>query len=198
MRFRAVAPLVASAALAGCGGGSGGTPSASTTAKSSPSTAARCARIPAKTVQGIVARADPAPAPKLRASTAGTPQLLQCHFNANGVKVGVTLDQAQNNRQRFDNRVTEMSQFSTGRPATLPRPVHGVGDAKSGDEGAQWIPALDQLLAYRPGAYLIVDFTAGKASDTANRNGAAELGRRAFTVLPRAHGTNRRVQRPTG
>ncbi len=112
---------------------------------------------------------------------------------------GVSLDRAQNNRQRFDNRIVEMTQFSNASPATRPRPVPGVGDAASGNEGAQWIPALDQLLAYRPGQYLIVDFTAGKARDVANRERRGRP-RPAGVPAPAAARTasNRRVQRPTG
>jgi hypothetical protein len=79
-----------------------------------------------------------------------------------------------------------MTQFSTGRPETFPRPVKGVGDPKSGDEGAQWIPALHQLLAYRPGRYLIVDFVVNGASNAADRAGAADLARLAFPRLPRS------------
>jgi hypothetical protein len=197
MRLRLVAPLTASVALASCGGGSSGTPSASTGAASGPSPTALCARIPTSKAQRFVSEADPK-APHLRRSAGGTPRLLQCHFTAKGVKVGVTLDRAQNNRQRFDNRVVEMTQFSDTNPATRPRPVKGVGDAASGDEGAQWIPAYDQLLAYRPGQYLIVDFTAGDAPDSTNRDGAAALARLSFPLLPRGHGINRHVQRPTG
>lgn len=199
MRLRFVAFLTASAGLAACGGGSSGTTHpGSTSAASTPSPAALCARIPTSKVQRLVLRADPK-APSLRRSAGGTPRLLQCHFTANGVKAGVTLDRAQNNRQRFDNRITEMTQFSTNNPSTRPRPVRGVGAASSGDFGAEWIPAYDQLLAYRPGQYLIVDFSAGKAPDSANRAGAASLAKLAFPLLPRAaQGTNRRVQRPTG
>jgi hypothetical protein len=198
MRLRFVVPLIAPVALAACGGGSSGTHGGSTAAASTPRPAALCARIPTGRVQRIVSRADPK-AQGLRRSAGGTPRLLQCHFTAQGVKLGVTLDRAQNNRQRFDNRVVEMTQFSATNPSTRPRPVAGVGDAASGNEGAQWIPAYDQLLAYRPGQYLIVDFSAGAAPDAANRDGAASLGRLAFPLLPRApQGTNRRVQRPTG
>jgi hypothetical protein len=194
-RLRALVLLGAAIALASCGGGSGG---ATSSEKPGPAPAALCARIPLPAVERLVDRADPRKAPPLQRSAAGTERLLQCHFTAKGVKVGVSLDRAQNNRQRFDNRITEMSQFSTNQPATLPRPVRGVGDPRTGNFGAEWIPALEQMLAYRPGAYLIVDFSAGEASDTANRNGAADLGRLSFAVLPRAHGTNKRVQRPTG
>ena len=195
MRPALLIPLAALVA-AGCGGTDG---ASTKPARAGPSAAALCARIPLPAVQTLVDQADPRPAPRLRRSASGTPRLLQCHFDASGVKVGVTLDRAQNNRQRFDNRITEMSQFSTTRPSTLPRPVPGVGDPASGNEGAQWIPALDQLLAYRPGQYLIVDFTAGGAGDRANRGGAADLAGLAFPRLPRAaQGTNRRVQRPTG
>ncbi len=202
MRIAALLSLTALVA-AGCGGSDGATTSGvgatATSTPAGPSAAAPCARIRLSAVQRLVDQADPQPAPRLRRSASGTSRLLQCHFNARGVKVGVALDRAQNNRQRFDNRITEMSQFSTTRPSTLPRPVPGVGDAASGNEGAQWIPALDQLLAYRPGQYLIVDFTAGNAGDRANRDGAADLARLAFPLLPRAaQGTNRHVQRPTG
>jgi hypothetical protein len=198
MRLRLVIALIASVAVAACGSGSSGTHAGTTGAASTPSPAALCARIPTSKVQRLVLRADPR-APHLRRSAGGTPRLLQCHFTAHGVKVVVTLDRAQNNRQRFDNRVVEMTQFSATNPSTRPRPVAGVGDAASGNEGGQWIPAYDQLLAYRPGQYLIVDFSAGAAPDSANRDGAASLGRLAFPLLPRAaQGTNRRVQRPTG
>jgi hypothetical protein len=192
MRVATLSVLIAGAALAGCGGGSSPRQTGS-------SAASLCARVPIAAVEHLVATADPKPPPKLRRSARGTQLLVQCGFGAPGVKVGVSLDRANNNRQRFDNRVTEMSQFSTYRPSTRPRPVPGVGDAAAGDEGAQWIPAPDQLLAYRPGQYLIVDFTAGGATDAANRRGAAAVARLAFARLPRGHGINRRgAPTPTG
>jgi hypothetical protein len=61
-----------------------------------------------------------------------------------------------------------------------------VGDARAGDEGAQWIPALHQLLAYRPGRYVIIDFFVRGASNAADRTGAADLARLAFPRLPRS------------
>jgi len=94
--------------------------------------------------------------------------------------------------------VVEMTQFSNARPATRPRPVPGVGDPNSGNEGAQWIPALDQLLAFRPGRYLIVDFSVQGASDDANRAGAAALARLAFPVLPGVKGAGRQRPSPGG
>jgi hypothetical protein len=178
--------------LVGCGGGE--TTDTAATA-SAPSPTAVCARIPVKSGERLVDRAGPGRAPALRRSAHGTAQLVKCSFPAKGVHLDLNLDLAPNSRQRFDNRVMEMTQFSIGRPATLPRPVPGVGDPSSGNEGAQWIPALDQLLAYRPGRYLIVDFSVESAPDSANRHGAAALARLAFPLLPRSRHAN--AQRPT-
>src|SRR4051794_24842009 len=177
MRVTTLSVLIAGGALAGCGGGS-------RPGENGAGSASLCARVPIAAVEHLVATADPKAPPKLRRSARGTQLLVQCGFRAAGVKVGVSLDRANDNRQRFDNRVTEMSQFSTYRASTRPRPVPGVGDAAAGNEGAQWIPALHQLLAYRPGQYLIVDFAAGGAADPANRNGAAALARLSFRRLP--------------
>jgi hypothetical protein len=179
--------------LAGCGGGGDSTSASSGAA--APSPAAVCAKVAANAVARIVDRASPHTAPALRRSAHGTAQLVKCAFSGGGVHVDLNLDLAANSRQRFDNRVTEMTQFSTDRPSTRPRPAPGVGDPASGNEGAQWIPALDQLLAFRPGRYLIVDFTVRGASDHANRAGAAALARLAFPLLPRAANAN--SQRPT-
>ena len=194
--------LAIATVLAGCGGGgsdtgsSTGEGSAGTTAAASgPSPATVCARVPVKRVQSIVDRASGGSAPTIHASADGTSQLVKCSYKARGADVDLNLDLAPNSNQRFDNRVVEMTQFSTNRPSTRPRPVNRVGDPRSGDNGAQWIPALDQLLAFRPGRYLIVDFTAHSAPDAANRAGAAALARLAFPVLPRAQGAG--SQRPT-
>jgi hypothetical protein len=187
--------------LAGCGGGgdstSGPSSASAGSADSGPSPATVCAKVQTKPVTQIVERAG-AQAPALRRSAGGTDQLIKCSFIARGVHVDFNLDLAANSQQRFDNRVVEMTQFSNARPATRPRPVPGVGDPKSGNEGAQWIPALDQLLAFRPGRYLIVDFNVEGASDDANRAGAAALARLAFPVLPREKGAGRQRPSPGG
>jgi hypothetical protein len=186
--------------LAGCSGGGGstsGSGASSGSGDSGPSAAAVCAKVPTKPVARIVKEAG-ARAPALRRAAGGTAQLVKCSFMASGVHVDFNLDLAANSQQRFDNRVVEMTQFSNARPATRPRPVPGVGDAKSGNEGAQWIPALDQLLAFRPGRYLIVDFSVEGASDDANRAGAAALARLAFPVLPGAKGAGRERPSPGG
>jgi len=185
--------------LAGCGGSSGGDAATSSTkaAFSGPSPAAVCAKVQTEPVAQIVEKAG-ARAPTLRPSAGGTAQLIKCSFAASGVHVDFNLDLAANSQQRFDNRVVEMTQFSNARPATRPRPVPGVGDPNSGNEGAQWIPALDQLLAFRPGRYLIVDFSVQGASDDANRAGAAALARLAFPVLPGVKGAGRQRPSPGG
>jgi hypothetical protein len=192
---RTISCTAALALVAICGGGCGGGDQESSSAPSGPSAAKVCARIPATRVEGLVAHASSRAAPELRPSATGSAQLIKCAYKAKGVDVDLNLDLAANSRKRFDNRITEMTQFSTGRPATFPRPVRGVGDARSGNQGAQWVPALDQLLAYRPGRYLIVDFTAPGAPDTANRDGAATLARFAFPVLPR--NPHAAAERPT-
>jgi hypothetical protein len=186
--------------LAGCGGSSGGDASTSTTkaGPSGPSAAAVCAKVPTKPVVRIVDRAAAPGPPTLRRSAGGTAQLVKCSFLASGVHVDFNLDLAANSQQRFDNRVVEMTQFSNTRPATRPRPVPGVGDPNAGNEGAQWIPALDQLLAFRPGRYLIVDFSVKGASDDANRAGAAALARLAFPLLPGEKGAGRERPSPGG
>ena len=182
-------------ALIAGGCGSGGGAGETSRGSSPPSARAVCARIPEKSVERLVARAGSRGRSALRPSASGSPQLVKCAYAGEGVHVDLNLDLAPNSLQRFDNRVVEMTQFSTGRPSTRPRPVPGVGDASSGNEGAQWIPALDQLLAYRPGRYLIVDFTVRSASDAANRDGAAALARLSFPLLPRSRHPN--AQRPT-
>lgn len=174
------------ALLVGCGNAASSSPSTSAThaSKPGPTAAAICARVPTSAVAHLVARASSRPSAKLRRSASGTALLVQCKFSASGVNVGLSLDLAQDNAQRFDNRIVETTQFSNQNPGTLPQPVRGVGDARSGDEGAQWIPALHQLLAYRPGRYLIVDFTVRGASNAADRAGAADLARLAFPRVP--------------
>jgi hypothetical protein len=179
----AVSALLAVLAV-GCGGGSS---SSGPAAPKGPTAAQVCARIPSAYASRLAARAAGRAAPAIGRSARGTAALIQCGFiRGGGTRVDFSLDLAQDSRQRFDNRITEMSQFSTYRNATLPRPVRGVGDARAGDEGAQWIPALDQLLAYRPGRYLIVDFSVAGAADAANRAGAAALARFVFPRMPRS------------
>jgi hypothetical protein len=187
-------------AVAGCGGSSGGDASTSSTnaGPSGPSPTAICARIPLEGVERIVDHATQGQAPKLEPAAHGTAGLIKCAYPGHGVAVDLNLDLAANSQQRFDNRVVEMTQFSNGRPATRPRPVPGVGDPKSGNEGAQWIPALDQLLAFRPGRYLIVDFAIHGGPDSVNRAGAAALARLAFPVLPGEKGAGKQRPSPGG
>jgi hypothetical protein len=181
MRQRALLVLIA-LAIAGCGSDAETT----TTSHRGPTASAVCARIPTAAVERLIARAGGRRPPALRRFARGTSSLIECGLIGPGVKVVLSLDLAQDARQRFDNRVVEMTQFSTERPATRPRPVPGVGDPGAGDEGAQWIPALHQLLAYRPGRYLIVDFVAGGAGSAASRAGAADLARLTFPRMPRS------------
>jgi hypothetical protein len=170
--------LAAAVALAACGGTSSGTPSA-------PTSRSVCAKIPTARVARLVDRASGGHSPRLHATARGTELLVQCRYNADGVKVGVTLDRARDARQRWDNRIVETAQFSATTPNIFPRPVRGVGDPRAGNEGAQWVPGFNQLLAYRRGQYLVVDFTVEGAGDGADRKGATKLALLAFPRLPR-------------
>jgi hypothetical protein len=68
----------------------------------------------------------------------------------NGITVHVTLDTAPHVLQGYANRLVESQQFGQETTKGLsPVPVAGLGDRRVGGGGANWIPALNQLLSVR-------------------------------------------------
>jgi hypothetical protein len=66
------------------------------------------------------------------------------------MNVHVTLDTAPHVLQGYANRLVESQQFGQETTKGLsPVPVAGIGDHRVGGGGANWIPALNQLLSVR-------------------------------------------------
>lgn len=70
--------------------------------------------------------------------------------------VELSIDNAPDAVQRYQNRVTETAQFSESIPSHVPRPLKGIGDRRLGAAGANWIAFLHQLLSARGKRVLIV------------------------------------------
>jgi hypothetical protein len=92
----------------------------------------------------------------------GTPRNSRCDF---AKVVELSMDNAPDAVQRYQNRVTETAQFSKSIPSHVPQPLEGIGDGRLGAAGANWIAFLHQLLSARGKRVLIVSVN-GEASDS--------------------------------
>lgn len=111
-----------------------------------------------------------------------SPPLTRCRLDGGGVHVDVFLDSGFAAHQRYSNRIAETVQFNTENPAGLPRPVPHVGEKAAYDADANWIPALDSLLAVRGNRWLTVTISVPGRSDRRLRNEAVVLARAGFRL----------------
>lgn len=148
------------AVLAGCGGGSDSstttatvTPAPPTTTVAGPSGPAVkiCDRSLARQLAPVLSSSGFQGA--LRPHPTGTQRNSSCELGP----VELTVDNAPDAVQRYQNRIVETAQFSDSRYSRVPRPVRGIGDPDLGAAGANWIPYLRQLLSARGKLVLIAE-----------------------------------------
>jgi hypothetical protein len=100
-------------------------------------------------------------------SPSGDKQLSVCELAGRGAEVSTSIDAASGAVRRYHNRVTETAQFSGGDPDNAPQTVKGIGDARLGGAGANWLPRIHLLLSTRDERVLIVDVSADDLDDDA-------------------------------
>ena len=101
-----------------------------------------------------------------------------------GLNVHVTLDTAPHVLQGYANRLVESQQFGQETTKGLsPVPVTGIGDRHVGGGGANWIPALNQLLSVRGHHMLAVNLFARGVSRSERLGIARRLARRTWARL---------------
>lgn len=160
---RSIPVVIASAmvlALWGCGG-SGSDTTSTTVTPSQPTTTVAApsgpmVRVCNRTLAGEVSRALRSSGyerkvPSFRA--AGTQRLSSCDF---AKVLEISMDEAPDAVQRYQNRITESAQFAVDRKHFQPQPVSGIGSKSLGPAGANWLPWLNQLLSARGKRVLIV------------------------------------------
>jgi hypothetical protein len=113
----------------------------------------------------------------------GAAGLSGCEFAGRAAEVTISLDTASDAVRRYHNRVTETAQFSGGDPDRAPQTVKGVGDARLGGAGANWLPRIQLLLSARGERVLIVDVSADDLADDALRAAAIEISLDAWERL---------------
>jgi hypothetical protein len=154
-------------ALWGCGGSDSDststtvTPSEPTTTVAAPSgpMVRICDRSLARQVRGALRSNGfdeklPPPTPN------GNQRNSRCDF---AKVVELSIDNAPDAVQRYQNRVVETAQFSGSIPSHVPRPLQGIGDRRLGAAGANWIAFLHQLLSARGKRVLIVSVNSAGA-----------------------------------
>ena len=148
------------ALLAACGGGSdsettstGATPAPPTTTVAAPSGPAVkiCDRSLARQLAPVLSSSGFDGA--LKPHPTGSPRHSTCRLGP----VELTVDNAPDAVQRYQNRIVETAQFSDSRHSRVPRTVRGVGDPDLGAAGANWIPYLRQLISARGKLVLIAE-----------------------------------------
>jgi hypothetical protein len=110
------------------------------------------------------------------------PPLSRCRLAGEGVSINVYLDTGFAANQRFHNRIDETVQFNEEKPEGLPQPVPDVGEKAAYNSDAQWIPALNSLLAVRGNRWLTVTYTVAGRADRRLRDQAAVLARLGFKL----------------
>jgi len=135
----------------------------------------------------LVRRAAPAALGPLRREQVRSVGYSSCRIGTrrpNGVNVHVTLDTAPHVLQGYANRLVESQQFGQETTKGLsPVPVPGVGDRHAGGGGANWIPALNQLLSVRGHHMLAVNVFARGASRSQLLGVARRLALRTWARL---------------
>jgi hypothetical protein len=115
----------------------------------------------------------------LRRQSDPSPPLSRCRLSGAGVEVNVYLDSSYAAHQRYENRVVEQAQFGAPDTTKLPHPVARVG---SGAGSANWVPALRSLFAVRGNRWLTVAYAVDGLSNSSSRRDAARLARVAFRL----------------
>jgi hypothetical protein len=163
-------------AMAGCGDSNSATTSTTVTSSQPTTTVAApsgpmvriCDRSLARQVRGSL-RSNGFDE-KLRPPTpTGNQRNSRCDF---AKVVELSIDNAPDAVQRYQNRVVETAQFSESIPSHVPRPLRGIGDRRLGAAGANWIAFLHQLLSARGKRVLIV--TVNGAGTDSERLSAAK------------------------
>ena len=160
--MRSVSILIACSlalALAACGSDSNttstrATPTPETTTVAAPSGPAVriCDRRLARQLAPVL-RSGGSGGASLRPDPSGTPRHSTCLLGP----VELTVDNAPDAYQRYQNRIVETAQFSDSKYSRVPRPVRGIGDPDLGAAGANWIPYLRQLISARGKLVLIAE-----------------------------------------
>jgi hypothetical protein len=104
----------------------------------------------------------------------GDRTLSRCELDG-AIGAGISLDAAADAPRRYRNRVTETAQFAGGDPGRAPKTVKGIGDARLGAAGANWLPRIHLLLSVRGERVLIVDLSADDLGDGALLAAASEI-----------------------
>jgi hypothetical protein len=167
--------LLVGAALTGCGssGSNDSTTDGGLTVVHTPSTTTAtgptsgplvriCDRSLADEVRGVLRSQGLRGNPELRPTPTGTPRLSACDVGP----VELSLDNAPNAAQRYQNRIVETTQFFGGHRNRVPQEVPGVGETSLGASGANWLPWIHQLLSSRDKRVLIVSIGGGHLSDS--------------------------------
>ena len=135
----------------------------------------------------LIRRASPLTVGPLRREQVRSVGYSSCRIGTrrpNGVNVHVTLDTAPHVLQGYANRLVESQQFGQETTKGLsPVPVADIGDRRVGGGGANWIPALNQLLSVRGHHMLAVNVYARGASRSERLDVARRLALRAWAIL---------------
>jgi hypothetical protein len=183
--MRLAMTLLVTAALAGCGSSGSGdsttsgggltvlhTPSTTTaTGPASGPLVRICDRSLADEVRGALRSQGFPGDPELRPAPTGTRRLSACDLGP----VELSLDNAPDAVQRYQNRIVETTQFFGGHRNRVPRPLDGVGDASLGAAGANWLPWIHQLLSARGKRVLIVSVGGGHLSGSESLAATREI-----------------------
>ena len=113
------------------------------------------------------------------------PPLSRCRIEGHGVSTNVYLDSGFAAHKRYENRIVETDQFGVGDPSKTPHAVPNVGEKQAYEAGANWVPALNSLLAERGNRWLTVTISVAGRSNHELRNEAAVLARAGFKLTAR-------------
>jgi hypothetical protein len=149
------------AALVGCGGGSDSSTTTATVTPTPPPTTTVagpsgpavkiCDRSLGRQLAPVLSSSGFEGA--LRPHATGSSRHSTCELGP----VELTVDNAPDAVQRYQNRIVETAQFSDSEYSRVPRTVRGVGDPDLGAAGANWIPYLRQLISARGKLVLIAE-----------------------------------------
>jgi hypothetical protein len=108
-------------------------------------------------------------------AASGSQRNSACRLRIERGRAEASLDSAPDAVQRYFNRITEASQFSSRDRELAPQPVEGVGARRLPGAGANWIPAFGELLSVRGSRVLIVSLSAPGIPDSRLESAAKDL-----------------------
>ncbi|HEY1273671.1 MAG TPA: hypothetical protein VGF25_02115 [Thermoleophilaceae bacterium] len=180
---RALVPLIAALALAGCGGDddSGKSrlldPGTSGTLKDK-----ACKVVSAQAVAGIVEKEGAAAPRNLSQTASNSLDISRCNWTGRPVElVSLQIDAAPRAELRFYNMISEQHEYYNQDPARRARQIKGVGDDSAyGGAGAWWTRARSQLIAFRDNRILRVRVVVKGLGDAQKRDASVQVARLAF------------------